>query len=232
MVLKLTFPYRIFYEIQLESDDSDPVEPVKKVSHDQVHMELDQWNEIKGETKGTHTKMADVSLDNLLTGKRRSKPMTPIKETPTKTPKKRGGSNVETSATEGEDGGKNISARKKIRKRANEKRNVDLPMTTDDEDKDGKSASSKKSELFKGLKFMITQGKHNPEEKDLSGMDSETEEEEEEDSLKEEVFDKKSLRKKIIDHSGTVLAKFPDKTKEKISSNVSLKQSSYCVTLF
>ena len=217
----LTTPNRIFYEIQLESDDSDPVEPVKKVSHDQVHMELDQWNDIKGEIKGTQTKMADVSLDNLLTGKRRSKPMTPIKETPTKTPKKRGGSNVETSATEGEDGGKNISARKKIRKRANEKRNVDLPMTTDDEDKDGKSAS-KKSELFKGLKFMITQGKHNPEEKDLSGMDSETEEEEEEDSLKEEVFDKKSLRKKIIDHSGTVLAKFPDKTKEKISSNVSL----------
>ena len=73
---------------------------------------------------------------------------------------------------------------------------------------------------------MLTQGKHNPEEKDLSGMDSETEEEEEEeDSLKEEVFDKKSLRKKIIDHSGTVLAKFPDKSKEKISSNVSSKLS-------
>ena len=130
--VKLLFPYRIFYEIQLESDDSDPVEPVKKVSHDQVHMELDQWNEIKGETKGTHTKMADVSLDNLLTGKRRSKPMTPIKETPTKTPKKRGGSNVETSATEEEE---NISLRKKIRKRANEKRKINLPETTDDEAK-------------------------------------------------------------------------------------------------
>ena len=220
----LTTPNMIFYELQLESQNSDdPAEPVKKVSHSQLHMELDQWNEIKGEIKGSHTKMADVSLDNLLMGKRRSKPMTPIKETPTKTPKKRGGSNVETSATEEEE---NISLRKKIRKRANEKRKINLPETTDDEAKHGKSASSKKSDLFKGLKFMLTQGKHNPEEKDLSGMDSETEEEEEEeDSLKEEVFDKKSLRKKIIDHSGTVLAKFPDKSKEKISSNVSSKLS-------
>ena len=221
-------------EADPEKPEGDPEEPVKKISHEWIFMEPQQWQGVTGGFPGTpKAKLANVSLDNLVTGKRRSKPVTPMKDTPTtsKTPKKRGaaGSNVETSAAE-DCSSKNMSVKKKLRKRATDKRNTDLPLTTDDEERLGQSGS-KKSNLFKGLFFMITQGtKGNLDESDLS-MDSETEEEDAADNLKEEVLDKKSLRKKIIEHGGTVLAKFPDQTKEKISSNIIVVTDRMCRTL-
>ena len=71
---------------------------------------------------------------------------------------------------------------------------------------------------------MITQGKQLPE--DSGHLESETEDDDNNDDkadiLKEDVLNRTSLVKRIIEHGGNVLTKFPDKDKEKVPLNVSL----------
>ena len=224
----------IFYTVALDSVPNLPEEGTRSVSHRGMHLSSEQWNEVRPELKSEpQMKVADVSLDNVICGKRRSKPLTPIKEkssasttTPRTPRRKRGGINVETSATETEESEKPMTEKKKQRKRVASKRLETLPATTDDDEstKSKKEAAvGAKSDLFKNFSFLITQGKHQNDE-DFSALDTETENDEDDgETLREEVLNRVSLKKQILEHGGHVLARFPDKDKEKIPSNVSDK---------
>ena len=63
-----------------------PETEAEAISCKRVHLTLEQWKKFHAElglAKNMGTK-SDVSLDNLVSGKRKSKPVTPVK-----TPKKR-----------------------------------------------------------------------------------------------------------------------------------------------
>ena len=221
----------IFYTVALDPLPNVPLAEAetKSVGHNGMHLSLEQWTEIRNEIKeiepSKKVAMADVSLDNVICGKRKSKPLTPIKET---TPRrKRGGSNVETSATETEIS--EMSEKKRQRKRVAAKRNENLPVTTTDDNeekaKNDKTEMKKKgSAIFKNYIFLITQSTHR-ETEDFSAMDTETENDEDDDETlrEEEVLNRAALKKQILEHGGHVLMRFPDREKEKIPSNVCKK---------
>ena len=76
----------IFYTVQLEDMPDLPETEAEAISSKRVHLTLEQWKKFHAElglAKNMGTK-SDVSLDNLVSGKRKSKPVTPVK-----TPKKR-----------------------------------------------------------------------------------------------------------------------------------------------
>ena len=71
-----------------------PETEAEAISWKKVHLTMDQWKNIHAELGlEKSVKSADVSLDNLVTGKRRSKPVTPVKSQ-TKKRAKKGGKNL------------------------------------------------------------------------------------------------------------------------------------------
>jgi len=205
----------IFYTVQLEDMPDLPETEAEAVSYKKVHLTLDQWKNIKAdlEPKPIGKKSSDVSLDNLVSGKRRSKPVTPIK-TPTKKRAKKGGEHVETSAQSESD-------------------RSPTENTSDEDKTTPKRTRLPRKPLFKNLCFLLTQAKEkeNVEKQDLgeSAIDSETEDEEDE-NLEEPKFNRNELKKKILENGGKVLPKFPGE-KEKIPEHVIVISDRMCRTM-
>lgn len=226
----------VFYNIQLEG--SAPLLPeteAEAFSYKKLHLSSKQFEDIQSE-RGVSTprkrqnvsSAADVSLDNLQTGKRKSKSRTPVRPpAPPKRRGKRGGEAVDTSVHETES---EVEATKE---------NAPQSTTTDD-DQASAIASEKKRRgrptkknvaLFKNLVFVLTQGKSNDErdtDRGESAMDTETEDDE--DILEEPKFDRKSLKLKILGNGGKILRSFPGDN-EKIPENLIIISDRVCRTM-
>ena len=200
---------QIFYNVQLESLSNLPEVDAKPEDYKKFHLTLDQWKEIRQE-RGENIqkpkgKSADISLDNLKTGKRRSKPVTPVKPRRSK----RGGENVDTSVHEDSEAEKTIINKKPLKQR---KKPKELASSTDEDlmPISRRRTSRKKDnleKLFENLTFLLTQGKPKPEE-ELSAMESETEDEND-IHFQTDNMNRATLKKKIQNHGGKVLDKFP-----------------------
>lgn len=207
----------IFYTVQLEDMPDLPETEAEAISYKKVHLTLDQWKNFQTElglTKKVGKKLSDVSLDNLVSGKRKSKSVTPVK-TSTKKRAKKGGEHVETSAHSESD------------------QTSQMENTSDEDKTTPKRTRMPRKPLFKNMCFLLTQAKEkeNSVEHDLgeSAMDSETEDEEGE-KLEEPKFDRNELKKKIEDNGGKVLTKFPGE-KEKIPEHVVVISDRMCRTM-
>lgn len=229
----------IFYTVELESLPNLPQGEAESISYRMFHMTLDQKNKLKNEcVMASHS--ADVSLDNLVLGKRKSKPVTPVKTTPKRG--KKGGSAIETSVNEEEESEakqlkKTRRTRSKLAKLIEEK--AIIGSSTEDEErtrsKPRKGSSRPTSDLFKDMVFVLTQGKGKPNDDDLnhgaSAMETETESEVDDrenfDALK---FDKLALSKLIKDNGGKVLEKFSGE-KEKVPANLIVISDRFCRTM-
>ena len=188
-----------------------------------------------------NTVAADVSLDNLQQGKRSRTTVTPIKSTPRRT--KKGGSAVETSVHSAEEEIiPSVQKRKKSTNRRKTKEQESQPNTSTTEDdaavkektrKRGRPKKASNQMIFKGMVFLLTQGKNVPKDEYSnnefeSAMEEEEEEEENEMSILE--FDKKRIRKLLTEFGGKVLDKFPG-DKDKIQPNIILISDRYCKTM-
>lgn len=199
----------IFYNIQLEASMPNlPETEAEAISYRKIHLTQDQWKTIQAEQGGgrkTSSSIADISLDNLKTGKRKSKPLTPVKNL-----RKKGGDNVETSVHEDDS---------------------EKGSTTDAETNSNRRSTRRKpSTLFKKYIFLLTQGVKANENEGESAMESETEYEDDEEKLEEPKFDRKLLKRKILENGGKVLDKFPGE-KEKIPSHVIVVSDRVCQTM-
>ena len=210
----------VFYSVQLESLPNLPETEAESVSYDKVHLNLEQWKKMQNELGLNSRKIkSDVSLDNLQTGKRKSKPITPVKSTRKRNTKK-SGENIETSA---QDDDSEIEPKKKSNDSTSE----------DDSTKKYRRGRLPRKALFKNFVFLLTQGTKALEDDALehgeSAMETETEDDEE-DKLEEVKFDRKLLKQKILDNGGKVLEKFPGE-KEKIPENVIVVSDRVCRTM-
>jgi hypothetical protein len=144
----LTYPdcsqSEIHFTVQLEGAPNLPETEAEAISWKKVHLTMDQWKKIQEELGlEKSVKSANVSLDNLVTGKRRSKPVTPVKSLPKKRVKK-GGEHVETSAQSESD------------------LNGQIENTSDEEINNQttpKRTRLPRKPILKNLVFLLTQGK-------------------------------------------------------------------------
>ena len=241
-------PKDIYYTVQLETSQPNlPETEAEPQSYKKCNLSLDQMKNIlkeKGESSASkkNNNMANVSLDNLITSKRKSKPITPVK-TPARTTKK-GGSAIETSVHEDEEDNitptnRRSKLQRKTRTTNNKAAVVDTSTTEDEAVK--KSTGTRKRgrpkkqttnvNVFEGFLFLLTQGKNDPKEHEANSLESETETEEDNpDDIKPLTFNRQTLKKMIIDHGGQVLDKFPG-DKEKIPPNVILISDRYWRTM-
>jgi hypothetical protein len=235
----------IFYQLEFEAVSNLPQVETKYVSYKMVHLTLEQVKKIKQDLGEATIKNADVSLDNLLTGKRRtrtpSKRTTPAASkgsTPRSSRGKRGGANVETSVAEEEElEAVPSKAKKQLAFKRGSKKS--LPASTTSEDEDVKKTTKPRNKIFKGLTFLLTQGKNIPvedkadaddEPSGRNAMDSETEADDRADQLEVLVLNKTLLQTIIQTHGGHVLDSFPGE-KEKIPSHVIVISDRYCRTM-
>ena len=189
-----------------------------------------------------NTVAADVSLDNLQQGKRSRTTVTPIKSTPRRT--KKGGSAVETSVHSAEEEIiPSVQKRKKSTNRRKTKEQESQPNTSTTEDdaavkektrKRGRPKKASNQMIFKGMVFLLTQGKNVPKDEysnnEFESAMEEEEEEEEENEMSTLEFDKKRIRKLLTEFGGKVLDKFPG-DKDKIQPNIILISDRYCKTM-
>ena len=144
----LTYPdcsqSEIHFTVQLEGAPNLPETEAEAISWKKVHLTMDQWKKIQEELGlEKSVKSANVSLDNLVTGKRRSKPVTPVKSL-TKKRVKKGGEHVETSAQSESD------------------LNGQIENTSDEEINNQttpKRTRLPRKPILKNLVFLLTQGK-------------------------------------------------------------------------
>ena len=144
----LTYPdcsqSEIHFTVQLEGAPNLPETEAEAISWKNVHLTMDQWKKIQEELGlEKSVKSANVSLDNLVTGKRRSKPVTPVKSL-TKKRVKKGGEHVETSAQSESD------------------LNGQFENTSDEEINNQttpKRTRLPRKPILKNLVFLLTQGK-------------------------------------------------------------------------
>ena len=152
----------VFYTVELEKIPGVPHVESMAVSTQKVHLTLEQANRIREDlgliTVGVTNKKtrlsADVSLDNLLTGKRRSKPSTP-KGTPSKTSTRKSSNNssIKKTATA------SVDTPRSSRKRGGA--NVETSVAEDTEaDDENSAATSKTKRTSRRLNF--NKGKENP----------------------------------------------------------------------
>ena len=177
-------PEDIYYNVKFEGSDFPEVDE-KAYSHKKMHLSQDQMNYFTDEKgaslKKNGTITSDVSLDNLVTSKRQSKPITPIKTTPRRA--KKGGSAIETSADE--DVNTTPSRRRGRNARKPEAKVWEPSSSTEEETKrattprKGRNKAGLKSMVFDNLSFLITQGKHAPEDEYEYETESENEDAEE-----------------------------------------------------
>ena len=223
------------------------------ISYKKIQISTEQMKKIQSDYGGApsentrNTVAADISLDNLMTSKRTSKTVTPIKSTPRRT--KKGGSAVETSVHSEEENIMPSSAVKNRKKSTNRRKTKDQepPNTSTTEDdtataavkettrKRGRPKKSSNPMIFKGMVFILTQGKNVPTEENSqneSAMEDEIVEENDDDGneMKTLEFNKKHVRKLLTEYGGKVLDKFPG-DKDKISPKVILISDRYCKTM-
>lgn len=221
----------VSYLIEFENaSDDETIEETRLVSYDKIFLNTDQTKIIQKALGGPWTAStasstgAEISLDNIVdSGRRRgakvgsllASPLSTANRTPNRTPRgrKRGGVHVETSAvdTEVEDSAKK-SISTTIKRKSTRRR---ILQTTDEETNDEangsetvRSTNGKSLALFKGMKFILTQGTKTSND----NYDTETDETSDLDRSRndiEEHFDRLEIAELIRQHGGTVLKTFP-----------------------
>ena len=219
------------------------------ISYKKIQISTEQMKKIQNGYGGApsensrNTVAADVSLDNLMTSKRTpKKTVSPIKSTPRRT--KKGGSAVESSIHSEEEIMPSVQKRKKSTNRRKTK-DQEPPNTSTTEDdaaaavkektrKRGRPKKSSTPMIFKGMVFLLTQGKNVPTDEnsqnELESAMEEEKEEEEENEMSTLEFNKKRVRKLLTEYGGKVLDKFPG-DKDKIPAKVILISDRYCKTM-
>eukprot|EP00095_Tigriopus_kingsejongensis_P010633 maker-scaffold1028_size131186-snap-gene-0.56 protein:Tk10633 transcript:maker-scaffold1028_size131186-snap-gene-0.56-mRNA-1 annotation:"PREDICTED: uncharacterized protein LOC593800" len=218
------------FQVEFHDSEDAPAQETRLIAHTKVFLNTDQARYIQRDLGGpwstpTVSKTgSEISLDNIVDSGRRRTAKVIAMSSPVSTPKstprgrKRGGPRIETSAveTETED-----SARKSTMKKRNPRRKIFV--TTDDETNDetpdsrwptrrnarkGTPQGEASKPLFKGMKFLLTQGTKST----VSHIDTETDDGSDHDqsgTIVEDSFNKREIRRVLEQNGGTVLKSFP-----------------------
>lgn len=232
----------VSYMVEFEPVEGDPQVESRLVSYKLFHLSDEQAKIIKRDLGGQYVTptlgRGDISLDNLVVNKRRSKANTPLKiATPSRgNSRKRGGDNAETSVVEAESSATESARTKSNKPLAAVKGFI---STTEDEtgtpskDRKRKPSSKFTESLFNGMHFILTQSLHlsNEAAAASSCMETETEEEDENElSTAVTTMNKKEVKKVVLDNGGIVLDEFPG-AKQKIPEDLIVISDRYCLTM-
>lgn len=248
----------VFYTVDFVPIEGLPQVDSRSVPYSQVHLSDGQAKKIMADLGPVwraksivSSTGADISLDNLVDGKR-TRCKTPKPTTKVATPRrKKGGDNVDTSLADDTSGCEVGSGAKRTpRKLTFSIKNV--PSTTEEESPKKKENKRKKgmrkqvenslsdydpTQLFHGLVFLLTQGRHLPQGEEggfaTSGLETETESELDplDNNLESLTFNKKLLKKIISDHGGSVLDEFPGEKQKQVPSQVIVISDRNCRTM-